>query len=102
MELSQIIDVRAVIQQQTPAIRTVQETVKAPQRQQLDRVVDVAVPIQPTYSKRSPGVKLGGAVQKGSPDIMKLMITETADERAGVDVDDGFRNDRIRARSVCR
>ena len=40
VELSQvqhterIIDVRAVIQHQTPAIRTVQETVKAPQRQQ--------------------------------------------------------------------
>ena len=59
VELSQVqhtegaIDVRAVIQQQTPAIRTVQETAEVPQRQQLDRVVDVAVMIQPTYSKPS-------------------------------------------------
>ena len=51
----------------------------------------MAVLIQPMYSKRSPGVKLGGAgAEKGSPDILKLMITETADERPGADVDDGF------------
>ena len=35
--------------------------VEALQRQQLDRVVDVAVPTQPTCSKRSPSGKLGGA-----------------------------------------
>ena len=28
--------------------------------------------------------------QKGSSDIMKIMITETTDERPGADVDDGF------------
>ena len=50
-----------VIQHQTLAIRTVQETAEALQRQQLDRAVDVAVTIQLTYSKRSPSVKLGGA-----------------------------------------
>ena len=67
MELSQvqltegIIDVRAVTQHQTPNIGTVQETPEVPQRQQLDRVADVAVLIQPMYSKRSPSVKLGGA-----------------------------------------
>ena len=67
VELSQdqhtdgIIDDRAVIQQQTPAIRTVQETAEVPRRHQLDRTVDVAVPMHPTYSKRSPSGKLGGA-----------------------------------------
>ena len=50
-----------MIQQHTAAIRAVQETAEVLQRQQLDRVVDVAVTIQPTYSKRSPSVKLGGA-----------------------------------------
>ena len=29
-------------------------------------------------------------VQKGSPDIMKIVITEMADDRPGADVDDGF------------
>ena len=29
-------------------------------------------------------------VPKGSPDIMKLTITKTADDRPGADVDDGF------------
>ena len=29
-------------------------------------------------------------MQKVSPDIMKFVITETADERPGADVDDGF------------
>ena len=67
MELSQIqhteriIDVRAVIQHQTPAIRTFQESADVPQRQQVDRAVDVAVLIQPMYSRRSPSVDLGGA-----------------------------------------
>ena len=28
--------------------------------------------------------------QKGSSDIVKIMITETTDERPGADVDDGF------------
>ena len=56
-----IIHVRAVIQHQTPAIRTVQETVEIPQGQQLDRAVDVVVLIQPMYLRRSPSVKLGGA-----------------------------------------
>ena len=91
MELSQvqhterIIDVRAVIQHQTPAIRTVQESAEVPQRQQLDRAVDVAVLTQPMHSRRSPA-----QVQKGSPDILKLVFTETADERPGEDADDGF------------
>ena len=56
---------RALIQQHTVAIRTVQKTAEVLQRQQLDRVVDVAVLIQPTYSKRSPSGKLGGAGAKG-------------------------------------
>ena len=56
-----ISDDRDVIQQHTVAIRTDQETAEVPQREQLDRVVDVAVLIQPTCSKRSPSVKLGGA-----------------------------------------
>ena len=43
------------------AILAGQETAEVPQRQQLDRVVDAAVPIQPMYSKRSLSVKLGGA-----------------------------------------
>ena len=86
-----IIDVRAVIQQQTPAIPTVREIAEVPRRQQLDQVVDVAVLIQPSYSKRSPSVKLGGVqVQKGSSDIMKIVITETTGERPSADVDDGF------------
>ena len=55
-----IIDVRAVIQHQT-AIRTVQEKAELLQSQQLDRAADVAVEIQPMYSRRSPSVKLGGA-----------------------------------------
>ena len=66
MELSQvqhterIVDVRAVIQQQTP-VRTVQETAEVLQTQQLDRAVDVAVLTQPIYSRRSPSTKLGVA-----------------------------------------
>ena len=51
----------------------------------------MAVTVQPTYSKRSPSVKLGGVhAQKGSSDTMKIVITETTDERPGADVDDGF------------
>ena len=67
MELSQvehterIIDVRAVRQHQTPAIRTVQEKAEVLQRQQLDRAVVVAVLIQSMCSRRSSSVKLGGA-----------------------------------------
>ena len=53
-----IIDDRAVIQQHTVASRTVQETAEVLRRQQLDRGADVAVPMQPTYSKRSPSGKL--------------------------------------------
>ena len=45
----------------------------------------MAVPIQPTYSG-----SLEVQAQKGSPDIRKLMFTETADERPGADADDGF------------
>ena len=96
VELSQvhhterIIDVRAVIQHQTPAICTVQETAEVPHRQQLDPVVDVAVLIQPTHSKRSPSESFEVQVQKGSPDIRTFMIAETADKRLGADVDDGF------------
>ena len=65
-----VIDDRAVMEQHTVAIRTVQETAEVLQRQQLDRVVDVALLIQPAYSKRSPRGKLGdvddGFVTTGS------------------------------------
>ena len=78
------------MQQQTPSIRTVRETAEVPQRQQLDRVVDVPVLIQPTYSNEVRTGSLEVQVQKGSSDIMKIVIMETTDERPGADVDDGF------------
>ena len=78
------------MQQQTPAIHTVEETAEVPRRQHHDRVVDVPVMIQPTCSN---GVRAGSfevQVQKGSSNIMKIVVTETTDERPGADVDDGF------------
>ena len=51
--------------------------------------VDVAVPIQPTYSNEVRAGCLEVQVQKGSSDIMKIVVTETT-ERPGADVDDGF------------
>ena len=54
-------------------------------------VVDVAVLIEPTYSKRSPSGKLGGAgAERFVPTFRKFVIAETADERPGADVDGGF------------
>ena len=85
-----IIDDRAVIQQPTPAIRTVQETAEVPRRQQLGRGVEVAVPIQLPYSNEVRAGSLEVQVQKGSSDIMKIVIMETTNERPGADVDDGF------------
>ena len=43
------------------------------------------------HSRRSPSVKLRRRrYRKGSPDILKLVPTETADECPGCDADDGF------------
>ena len=87
-----ISDVRAVIQHQTPVIRTVQETAEVPQTQQLDRAVDVGgcaatADVLETKSERE---AWRCRYRQGSPDILKLVFTETADERPGADAADGF------------
>ena len=50
----------------------------------------MTVMTQPTCSNEVRAGSLEVQVQKGSSDIMKIVVTETTDERPGADVDDGF------------